>query len=121
MKTRICKADYFITSILILITILLSTIFFKKKQGDYVQLTSPSGTYIYPLNKNAEYTLQGILGDTVVKIEDFEVKIISSPCPNKHCITFGAISKTGDFNACLPNGISMTIIGGSGDVDAVSI
>lgn len=42
--------------------------------------------------------------------EDGSIAFIESNCPDKICIQAGRISKTGQFAACLPNGVVMKIV-----------
>ncbi|MDD4564146.1 MAG: NusG domain II-containing protein [Eubacteriales bacterium] len=42
--------------------------------------------------------------------EDGSIAFIESDCPDKVCIQAGRISKTGQFAACLPNGVVMKIV-----------
>jgi hypothetical protein len=63
----------------------------------------------------------GPLGDTVVVIENGSVRVVSSPCPEKICIKTGRISKPGQWIACLPNKVFISIRGRrSEQPDAIS-
>jgi len=46
-----------------------------------------------------------------VEIRGGTVRVIDSPCPDKICIAAGAISRTGQFIACLPNRVSIALEG----------
>jgi hypothetical protein len=49
------------------------------------------------------------------------VQVISSPCPEKICVKTGRISKPGQWIACLPNRVFISIRGRrSEQPDAVS-
>ncbi|NLY05725.1 NusG domain II-containing protein [Candidatus Sordicultor fermentans] len=50
-------------------------------------------------------TLEGPLGETIVKIEGGKVWVSSSPCPDHICIEMGKIPDNGGFIACIPNRI----------------
>ena len=58
-----------------------------------------------------EIKIEGILGESTIKIEDGFVFFENSPCPNKLCVNSSAISKNGDWIACLPNGVFARIEG----------
>lgn len=120
MKKILTKADYLlITAVVLLFAALIVFRPFAGKSG-YVEVKTPEGKFIYSLSENARYSFEGIMGDSVIVIQDGEVFFESSPCPNKNCISEGKISKPGAFNACMPNGISISITGES-KVDDVSI
>jgi hypothetical protein len=77
--------------------------------------------WIYPLDGEATLHVPGPLGDTVVVVEEGGVRVISSPCPEKICIKTGKISKPGQWIACLPNRVFISIQGRrSEQPDAIS-
>jgi hypothetical protein len=83
-------------------------------------VTGKGGEWMYPLSADRTFRVAGPLGDTVVEIRDKALRITDSPCPNKTCIAAGAISKPGQWVACLPNQVIARIEGGRADngVDA---
>lgn len=77
--------------------------------------------WIYPLDSETTVHVPGPLGDTVVEIADGAVRVISSPCPEKICIKTGRISKPGQWIACLPNRVFISIRGRKSEQpDAIS-
>jgi len=77
--------------------------------------------WIYPLDAETTLRVPGPLGETVVVIEDGAVQVISSPCPEKICVKTGRISKPGQWIACLPNRVFISIQGRrSEQPDAIS-
>jgi len=61
----------------------------------------------------------GIPGDTV-EIHDGAVRFVSSPCAGKLCVHAGWLKNGNDFTACLPNRVSIAVIGGSEGYDSVN-
>ncbi len=77
--------------------------------------------WIYPLDTETTVRVPGPLGETVVEIADGTVRVVSSPCPEKICIKTGRISKPGQWIACLPNRVFISIRGRrSEQPDAIS-
>ena len=77
--------------------------------------------WIFPLDARTTLRVPGPLGETVVVIEDGSVRVVSSPCPEKICIKAGRISKPGQWIACLPNRVFISIRGRrSEQPDAIS-
>lgn len=111
--------DILITALIVVFSVLVSFRLLKENRNDYLEINSPEGTFLYPLNDNAVYEIKGKIGVSIIEVKDKNVCFIESPCPNKTCITDGCISKAGEFLACLPNGISVTVTG-KGGVDDVS-
>jgi hypothetical protein len=74
-------------------------------------LKGRGGEWVYPLATDREVRVAGPLGDTVVEIRGKSVRIVDSPCPNKTCIAAGAIDKSGQWLACLPNQVFVSVVG----------
>ena len=73
--------------------------------------------YIFPLNQPKELELEGELDKAHLVIHDGCIQFVESPCRDKICIHMGKARKDGDFLACLPNRIIVTVEGGTGDTD----
>ena len=127
ISLKLTRTDIIFTAVLAVIVLLLSFFLLGRHGAGYVKITTPYGEYLYPLAKNSDYEFDGLLGKTVIRVYDGSVSFVHSPCPNKTCVSHGAISRAGAFNACLPNGISIEITGqdlkrsDTGEADAVSI
>lgn len=119
MKERITVLDILITVLIIALSVIISYSVFDENGNSYIRVQSPDGVYLYPISEDARYKFNGKIGESVIEVDKGQVSFVSSPCPNKTCITDGSISKAGEFLACLPNGISVTITG-KGGVDDVS-
>lgn len=71
----------------------------------------------YRLNVDGTYTLNG--GTNVLIIEDGRAHMEDADCPDKLCVKQGAISRTGQCITCLPNRVTVTVEGGTAEVDIV--
>lgn len=77
--------------------------------------------WIFPLDAQTTLRVPGPLGETVVVIEEGSARVVSSPCAEKICIKTGRISKPGQWIACLPNRVFISIRGRrSEQPDAIS-
>lgn len=72
------------------------------------------------LKRDQRLPIQGPLGTSVIEIHDGRVRFIDSPCRGKQCIHAGWLQHDGDFAACLPNGISITVGGGRHSYDSIN-
>lgn len=72
--------------------------------------------YIYPLDKEREIVLTGMLGEAHLTIKDNHIQFVNSPCRDKICIHMGKAASDGDFLACLPNRIIVTVEGGEAGI-----
>jgi len=70
----------------------------------------------YSLAENGEYPLNG--GTNILVIENGEAYLRYADCPDKVCVNTGKISYVGQTIVCLPNRVTVTVIGGGG-VDIV--
>jgi hypothetical protein len=52
----------------------------------------------------------GPLGESELEIRNGKIRFISSPCTLKQCIHYGWLTNGGEFNACLPNLVSVQIL-----------
>lgn len=108
------------TSIVAIALIALILIEFGKEEGAYVVITV-GGEEIarYNLSDDGEYSLNN--GTNILKIEDGKAWMIYANCPKikGDCTRDGKISKTGEFIACLPNKLTVTVYGAESDVELV--
>jgi len=89
------------------------------EQGSQVRIQSEKGTFLYPLDADREIAVAGPIGDTHVQIRDGQVRVEDSPCRDKICVLGGWISHSGEWLACLPNGVFVRVEGAdTGPVDA---
>ena len=71
------------------------------------------------LNHNQSFDIEGALGTSTLQIENGKIRFTDSPCSAKVCIHKGWLSHSGDFNACLPNRVSIEIVG-QGEFDSIN-
>ena len=88
----------------------------KAPQGRYVRIATMKGNrdqvvQSVPLDADVERTIavQGPLGVTRIEIRGGSARVISSPCPDKICVRMGWLSRVGEYAACLPNRVVMTV------------
>ena len=84
----------------------------RASTGDIV--IEASGTrWIYPLNVDRTEMVKGPIGDTVVVIAGGKAFVQDSPRPDKLCVHMPAISRPGQWIACLPNRVFVQVRGTS--------
>jgi hypothetical protein len=67
--------------------------------------------------QNRTMRVPGYDGETVIEISQGTARVLASPCPHKLCIGRGAISKRGEWIACVPNGVFARVTGEGGEVE----
>ena len=91
------------------LTLSILTLNKKSEKEPTLIITTPDGQYIYPLNKDREIPVKGLIGITVVKIKDGKASIKDSPCPNKTCVACTPVSENFEWIACLPNQVFIRV------------
>jgi len=91
----------------------------KKSAGSELSVKTPEGRFLYPLNTDRQLDFEGVIGHTKVTIKDGQAWVTESACENKNCILMGKLSRPGDFAACLPNAVILTVEGQDDELDAV--
>ena len=74
----------------------------------------------YPLDQDRGLDVPGREGISHLEIRAGRVRFTESPCHNKICVNSGWLSHAGDTTACVPNGISITLLGSGESYDAIS-
>ena len=96
---------------LAIIAFIVASSIYLPEKGSSLSVKVGDSVYSFPLNKNAIYAVEGEIGETEIEIRDGRARIISSPCPNKTCISSGFQNTL----ICLPNKVIAEI--SKGDVD----
>ena len=121
-RIKITPADI----ILIVLLLALSAVWFvlvfiSGKPGDVVEIRNDQGVYqVLSLDTDMQIGVPGPLGESILKIEDRQVFMKSSPCPTKVCIHTGKIRSAGETIVCIPNRVYIVIRSESEEVDAVA-
>mgnify|MGYP000912943690 CR=1 FL=1 len=107
---KVRPLDIVILSIAISI-ICLASFFIYSKQSIrlYLSIKAPTGEWIYSMEENIDIEIEGSIGITKIKIENGEAFVVSSACKNKTCVSAMRLKNYGDWNACLPNKVFLSI------------
>lgn len=73
-----------------------------------------------PLAEDRTIDIAGALGLSRIEIKQAQVRFVSSPCGNKLCIHAGRQQHAGETVACLPNQVSVRILGRDRRYDAIN-
>ena len=113
------RRDLIVAGVLLLAAVAL-LLFLKYRQDD----TTGTGPVVVvtlngqeaarcPLSADGTFPLNG--GSNVLVISGGEAWVSEANCPDKICMGMGKISRNGEFIACLPNRLIITIEGGEAD------
>ena len=72
------------------------------------------------LSKNQQIEVPGPLGVSIISIKDRRVRIASDPSPRQYCVRQGWLQQAGEVALCLPNQISVELVGSHKRYDSLS-
>jgi hypothetical protein len=100
---------------LALIAISALTIYAAPQSSVRVVIHGSDRTWIFPLDAEERIAVPGPAGETVVEISEGRARVLSSPCVNQTCVAAGHIHRQGEWAACLPNKVFVSIEGSADD------
>jgi hypothetical protein len=65
----------------------------------------------YSLSQQRTITVHGQLGDSIIQIARGSVRFIRSPCHAQYCVHQGWLKRAGQAAICLPNQITLELVG----------
>ena len=74
----------------------------------------------YDLNQQRDIKVHGAIGDAVIHIGQGKVRFSKSPCHNQYCVHQGWLTRSGQAAICLPNQISLELIGEQKPYDSLN-
>ena len=75
-----------------------------------LEITSDAGQQVVPLEPPRRLEVTGPLGRTTIQVDRDGARFLSSPCPNQLCVRTGAVGRTGEVAACLPNRVAVRLV-----------
>ena len=85
----------------------------KIRQGDKI-------IGVYDLNQSRNLRIHGVLGDSLISIMQGKVRFKQSPCHNQYCVHQGWLSHSGQVAICIPNQISLQLLGAKSPYDSLN-
>ena len=113
--------DWFII-ILFCALITISTKFlWNLPEGQYLEIYKNNEILAtYSLNQKITKIIDGEKGETKITIDNGKVRFSSAPCAKKYCIHQGWINKANQIIICIPNKISISILGAKTNYDSIN-
>ncbi|MES2181368.1 MAG: NusG domain II-containing protein [Pseudomonadota bacterium] len=74
----------------------------------------------YSLNQQREIHVHGKLGDAVISIAQGKARFEKSPCHTQYCVHQGWLTHAGQAAICLPNQISLELLGENKPYDSLN-
>lgn len=96
---------------IIAVSILFNTLWLGEAASK-VQIRSGSQIFsTLSLNQQRTLEVPGPLGNTIVAIDNGKVRVVSDPSPRQYCVKQGWLEQAGQVAMCLPNQVSVELIG----------
>ena len=74
----------------------------------------------YDLNQTRELHIKGPIGESIIVINQGKVRFKQSPCHNQYCVHQGWLSHAGEVAICLPNQVSLQLLGAKNTYDSLN-
>lgn len=72
------------------------------------------------LDQTRRVDIPGRQGISQLALEPGRARFVAGPCRNQVCVHAGWLSRAGEAAACLPNGVSIRLVGREPELDAMS-
>lgn len=72
------------------------------------------------LSNDQTISVPGPLGVSIITIEKHKARITSDPSPRQYCVHQGWLQQSGEIAICLPNQVSVELIGGEKKYDSLN-
>jgi hypothetical protein len=122
MKFKLTIFDILIILLVLSFTFIsIYNAYMKPQARTQILIRGQGSEWTFPVDAEETIVVNGVLGNTVVRIGDRRVWVESSPCFNQTCVAMGKVTRQGGWAACLPNNVLLMIQGiGEDEFDAVT-
>jgi hypothetical protein len=104
--------DWLIIVVGIVAVILMFQQFWHTEQASQLKIRQGDKTIgTYDLNQTRVLNINGPLGISIISINNGKVRFKQSPCHNQYCVHQGWLSHAGQVAICIPNQISLQLLG----------
>ncbi len=113
--------DWLMVGMSILIIGYLFQTLWSHEQASKVQIRIGDKIFAtYDLNQQRDIRVRGAIGDAIIHIGQDKVRFAKSPCHNQYCVHQGWLTHSGQAAICLPNQISLELIGEKKPYDSLN-
>jgi hypothetical protein len=75
---------------------------------------------IVPLSRDQQIEVPGPLGISIIAIQNRKARIASDPSPRQYCVRQGWLQQAGEIALCLPNQVSVELVGSKKKYDSLN-
>lgn len=112
LAQELLAGDWLVLIASILCIIYLFQTLWTNEHAAKVQIRLGDKIYAtYSLNQERDIHVHGKLGDATISIEEGKARFAKSPCHSQYCVYQGWLTHAGQAAICLPNQISLELMG----------
>jgi hypothetical protein len=89
------------------------------KDEGYLLIQDSEGESLYSMAETRDVVIEGPAGKSIIHIEGGRAAFTYGDCQDQLCVHMGDIQGSGEWAACLPNQVFITIEGGPEDEEGV--
>lgn len=118
---QVRAGDWLVLALSLVVIVFMFNIFWVSAPAAKVQIRV--GEHIlgtYSLNQSRDIHVHGALGESVIRIHQGEARFLKSPCTGQYCVHQGWLKKAGQVALCLPNQISLELLGVNSPYDSLN-
>ncbi len=121
LAKQLLVGDWLVLLLATLLVYLSFVNFWQAGPAAKVQISVADKVYAtYSLNQQREVHVRGPLGEAVVQIAKGRARFAKSPCTSQYCVHQGWLSKAGQVAICIPNQISLALVGDAPPYDTLN-
>lgn len=96
-----------------IVAVISVTVYGGSSDHNKVRIAGVESEYLFDSSVDEQLVVHGPIGETVISVNQGRTHVVSAPCNNQICVLTGHIEKTGDWIACLPNRVFISIESGT--------
>lgn len=118
---RPLPGDWLVLGCGLLAVVVLFATLWHPEHAARLQIRNRDGIFAtFSLAQDRTIEVAGPLGVTHIRIQHGQVRFTSSPCRNQYCVHQGWLSHAGQVAVCLPNRVSLELLGGKKGYDSLN-
>lgn len=118
---RLLWGDWLVLSLSTILVIWLFIAFWQQQPASKLLIRQGNTVYgKYSLDQTKTLHVHGAIANAIIVIDQGKVRFKQSPCTNQFCVHQGWLSRSGQVAVCLPNQLSIELLGASKPFDTLN-
>ncbi|MFM2407965.1 MAG: hypothetical protein RL358_707 [Pseudomonadota bacterium] len=121
LRRAIKLGDYLVIVLAALSVLFLSLKIWSGAAAERAVIRSGGKIFLdVSLSKDQQISVPGHLGTSIISIEKHRARISSDPSPRQYCVRQGWLQQAGEIALCLPNQVSVELVGRDKKFDSLN-